>query len=104
MRNGKSDFRKNFLTKASIKAQQKKARQQYTPENGDLSGTPLASLCLGINYIMKELERRGKPIHDFDNKTKVVRQIQILGDKVYFLAEEESRDEKREAEKEYQDI
>ena len=103
-KNGSSYYQKNFLTKASIRAQQKKVRQRYTPEGGDLSETPLASLCLGINYIMQELEKRGKPIHDFDNKTKVVRQIQILGGKVYFLTEEENRDEKGEAEKEHQDL
>lgn len=95
-KNGHQDFAKNFLTKASIKAKQKKARERYGAADGDLSETPLASLCLGIDYIMKELERRGKPIHDFDHRTKVVRQIQIIGDTVYFLAEEEAGDHGQE--------
>ena len=95
-KSGVSDFRKNFLTKASIRAQQKKAKERFGAAGGDLSETPLASLCLGIDYIMKELERRGKPIYDFDNKSKVVRQIQIIGDKVYFLAEEEMGEDGQE--------
>lgn len=105
---GKADFRKNFLTKASIRAQQKKARERYGAADGDLSETPLASLCLGINYIMQELERRGKPIHDFDNKTKVVRQVQIIKDTVYFLAEEEQGEDGQEIQgeeaQEHQDV
>lgn len=101
-KNGQPYFAKNFLTNASMKAQQKKARERYGAADGDLSQTPLASLCLGIAYIMEELEKRGKPIHDFDNKNKVVKQIQIIGDTVYFLAEEETGDhgQKIQSEKE----
>lgn len=95
-KNGQSDFRKNFLTKASMRAQQKKAQARYGAADGDLSETPLASLCMGINYIMQELERRGAPIHDFDNKEKIVKQIQIIGGTVYFLAEEEAGDNGQE--------
>lgn len=104
-KNGKSDFQKNFLTKASIRAKQKKARELYAPESdNDMSQAPLAALCLGMEYIMQELKRRGMMIHDFDNKTKVVRQIQIIGGKVYFLAEEERRDEEGEAGSECQEV
>lgn len=99
-KNGHQYFAKNFLTNAQVRAQQKKARQRYGAADGDLSETPVASLCLGINYIMEELERRGKPIYDFDNKNKVVRQIQIIGDKVYFLAEEETGDHGQEIQSE----
>lgn len=103
-KSGKTDFRKNFLTKASIRAQQKKAKERFGAADGNLSETPLASLCLGISYIMQELEKRGKPIYDFDNKNKVVKQIQIIGGKVYFLAEEEKGDDgEQEAQEETQE-
>lgn len=42
--------------------------------------------------LIDELKDRGIRIYDFDNKDKAVEQIQIIREKVYFLAakEEES--------------
>ena len=48
-----------------------------------------ADLCSGIQYIIDELNNRGVGIYDFDDKKRVVRQIQIFGDKAFFLAERE---------------
>lgn len=56
----------------------------------DFSRVPLATMCQSIQMLINELHRRGVKIYDFDNKTKHVQQIQIIGKNVYFLAEEDN--------------
>lgn len=60
------------------------ARQQ-----ADFSGVPLATMCQSIQLLINELAGRGYPIYDFDNKTKSIQGIQIIQNRVYFLAAEE---------------
>lgn len=46
----------------------------------------LKEVCEGIQFLLNDLKRRGYPVYDFDSKDKVVQEIKIIGDKVYFLA------------------
>lgn len=63
-------------------------------ERTDFSGIPLATMCQSIQLLINELKERGIKIYDFDNKDKVVEQIQIIRGKVYFLAAKEEVDGK----------
>lgn len=56
----------------------------------DFSTVPLATVCQSIQLLINELRNRGYPVYDFDNKEKSVQGIQIIRDKVYFLAAEEA--------------
>lgn len=58
-------------------------------EDPVFSGVPLVTVCQSIQLLINELQRRGYPVHDFDNKSKCVQGIQIIQNKVYFLAAEE---------------
>ena len=64
-------------------------------EQPDFSGVPLATVCQSIQLLINELQRRGFPVYDFDNKTKFVQGIQIIQGKVYFLAAEEESDHEK---------
>lgn len=66
-------------------------------ENGkaDFSTVPTQTLCSSIFLLIQELKRRGYPLYDFDHKEKSIQQIQIIGEKIYFLAAEEGEDEKQ---------
>ena len=66
------------------------------PEQADFSSVPLATMCQSIQLLINELQGRGFPIYDFDNKTKFVQGIQIIQGKVYFLAAEEVIDHEQE--------
>lgn len=57
-------------------------------QEADFTNVPTATICKSIQLLVDELNRRGEPIHDFDNKGKLLQQIRIL-DKVYFLAAED---------------
>lgn len=61
-------------------------------EKADFSDIPLVTVCRSIQLLIDELKDRGIRIYDFDNKDKAIEQIQIIREKVYFLAakEEES--------------
>lgn len=63
------------------------------PEQPDFSHVPLATLCQSIQLLILELYSRGYPVYDFDNKQKFVQGIQIIQNKVYFLAAEEDKDD-----------
>lgn len=65
------------------------------PEQADFSNVPLATMCQSIRLLINELQRRGYPVYDFDNKTKFVQGIQIIQGKVYFLAAEEDSDHEK---------
>ena len=59
------------------------------PEQPNFSSVPLATVCQSIQLLINELQRRGYPVYDFDNKNKSVQGVQIIKNKVYFLAAEE---------------
>lgn len=100
------NYQKYFVNKAKAMQAKKTLKQsgrddrtlEQACEQGDLSSVPLAALCSGIKIMMDELARRGKPIRDFDNKEKIVEQIQIIGNRVYFFAREQEYEENKEAE------
>ena len=56
----------------------------------DFSDVPLATVCQSIRLLINELRNRGYPVYDFDHKEKSVQSIQIIRDKVYFMAAEEA--------------
>lgn len=58
-------------------------------EQPDFSAVPLATMCQSIQLLINELQQRGFPVYDWDNKKKFVQGIQIIQGKVYFLAAEE---------------
>ena len=58
-------------------------------EKADFSDIPLVTVCRSIQLLIDELKDRGIRIYDFDNKDKAVEQIQIIREKVYFLAAQE---------------
>lgn len=64
------------------------------PEQPDFSSVPLATMCQSIQLLINELYNRGYPVYDFDNKQKHIQGIQIIQNKVYFLAakEEDNRE------------
>lgn len=104
----KFDYQNYFVNKAKmIKA--RRATAQSDRDNvsltracagGDLGTMPLATICAGIQILMNELIKRGKPIRDFDHKEKAVEQIQILGGEIYFLAKEREGYEESKEERE----
>lgn len=56
----------------------------------DFSDVPLATVCQSIRLLINELRNRGYPVYDFDRKEKSVQSIQIIRNKVYFMAAEEA--------------
>lgn len=64
-------------------------------EQPDFSGVPLATVCQSIQLLINELQRRGFPVYDFDNKDKFVQGIHIIQGKVYFLAAKEESDHEK---------
>lgn len=68
-------------------------------ENADFSDIPLATVCRSIQLLIDELKDRGIRIYDFDNKDKAVEQIQIICEKVYFLAAKEEENDGKVQEK-----
>lgn len=69
--------------------QVKEAEDQKMIQDMMIKATPNAQLCEGILYLVKELKSRGFPLYDFDHKEKSLQQIQIIGDRIYFLAAKE---------------
>lgn len=68
------------------RAFQMKMTQETQP---DFSAVPLATLCESIQMLVNELISRGYPMYDFDNKNRSLQQIQIIKNRVYFLADRE---------------
>ena len=64
-------------------------RKTVATEQPDFSAVPLATMCQSIQLLINELQRRGFPVYDWDNKKKFVQGIQIIQGRVYFLAAEE---------------
>ncbi len=64
------------------------------PKQPDFSDIPLATMCQSIQLLINELYNRGYPVYDFDNKQKCIQQIQIIQNKVYFLAAEGAEHDK----------
>lgn len=62
---------------------------QFVNETPDFSSVPLVTMCQSIQLLINELKNRGFSIYDFENKEKSLQQIQIIGEKIYFLAAEE---------------
>lgn len=63
-------------------------KKMASAEEADFTSVPTATICSSIQLLVNELIRRGEPLHDFDDKEKVLLQIRIL-DKPYFLAAKE---------------
>ena len=81
-------------------ARQNAFRMQMAQETEpDFSEVPNGTLCQSIMMLVKELRKRGYPMFDFDSKNRSLQQIQILGDKIYFLAAEEEGDADEKAAK-----
>lgn len=74
--------------------------QMASEEKPDFSEVPNGTLCQSIQMLINELRGRGYPMYDYDHKERSLQQIQILGDRIYFLAapEEGNADEKAAAE------
>lgn len=66
-----------------------KAPDQFANVSPDFSSVPLVTMCQSIQLLINELKNRGFSIYDFENKEKSLQQIQIIGEKIYFLAAEE---------------
>lgn len=82
----------NRAKRRRIQKEQKKngpCRVETTTEQPDFSSVPLATMCQSIQLLINELQRRGYPLYDFDNKKKYIQGIQIIQGKVFFLAAEE---------------
>lgn len=79
----------------STVTRQPKNFSSAVPSQPDFSGVPLATVCQSIQLLINELQSRGYPVYDFDNKKKYVQGIQIIQNKVYFLAAEEESDNEK---------
>ena len=55
----------------------------------NFDSVPIPTLCQSIQMIMDNMASRGFPVRDFDHKDKVVKQVGMIGGKVYFLATKE---------------
>lgn len=51
-----------------------------------LLNLPVQSILFSMETQLRILAERGIEIRDFDNKEKVIKQIRMIGGKVYFLA------------------
>lgn len=51
---------------------------------------PVSAMIASMELQIDILSQRGVEIRDWENKDRVLRQIRIIGGKVYFLAAEES--------------
>lgn len=60
-------------------------------EAPNFDSVPIPILCQSIQMIMENLASRGFPVRDFDNKDKTVKQVDMIGGKVYFLATKEDK-------------
>lgn len=85
------------MNRAQRRQQEKNRTKEVTKKKSKLqefSNVPTLIICQSIQMLINELERRGFNLYDFDNKKKMLRQIQIIQDKGYFLAEEDKTSEK----------
>lgn len=86
------------IERLTKKAGYKAVDQIALNESPDFSDVPLVTMCQSVQLLLNEMRNRGFPLYDFDNKKRSLQQIQIIGEKVYFMAAEEvSLDEKSEA-------
>ena len=69
-----------------------KTNQYKKPAIMDFNLMPIPVMCQAIQSLIDNLESRGFPVYDFDNKDKTVKQIGMIGGKVYFLATKEKED------------
>lgn len=51
---------------------------------------PVSAMVASMEMQIDILSQRGVKIYDWENKERVVKQVRIIGGKVYFLAVEES--------------
>ena len=79
------------MNRAQRRKQQKKSLsiKKSFSQMSHFSSVPLATMCQSILLLIQELQRRGYPIYDFDNKKKCIQGIHIIKGKVFFLAAEE---------------
>lgn len=54
---------------------------------------PIPALLQSLEWQIGILRERGVEIKDWENKDRVLKQIRIIGGKVYFLAAEETKAE-----------
>ena len=91
------------MNRAQRRKTQKKRKWNLPPTIGaiatnqepDFSSVPLATMCQSIQLLINELNQRGYPVYDFDNKEKFIQGIQIIRGKVYFLAAKEDSDHEK---------
>ena len=60
----------------------------------NFDAVPIPMMCQSIQMLMDNLASRGFPVRDFDHKDKVVKQVGMIGGKVYFLAAKEETNDK----------
>ena len=73
-----------------MRKQRNKTNQFKQTEVPLFDSVPIPVLCNSIQMIMDNMASRGFPIRDFDNKDKTVKQVRMIGGRVYFLATKES--------------
>ena len=68
-----------------------KARPKVKPAEAepDFNSVPIPTMCQSIQMLIDNMASRGFPVYDFDNKDKTVKQVGMIGNKVYFLATKE---------------
>lgn len=76
----------------------KKRKQKLFGMNSSLADAtqvmrqlPVSAMLSSIEMQISILQERGIEIRDWENKDRVLKQVRILGGKVYFLAVEEPK-------------
>ena len=65
------------------------AQTGVTAQNaqGIIDNLPIPQLVAGINNLLKQLEQRGVPIYDWDDKARTLYRLQMCRGKIFYLAE-----------------
>lgn len=67
------------------------ARRKKVIRFPGINEVSIPQLLQSMEIIIMLLAKRGIDIRDWDDKTKVLRQVRIIGGKVYFFAEKEDK-------------
>lgn len=77
-------------------AKSKRPKKKFGMNSGIADATkvmrelPVPALLQSLEWQIDILSQRGVEIRDWENKDRVLKQIRIIGGKVYFLAAEET--------------
>lgn len=63
-----------------------KKQSENMQKHNMLINTPIPILIKSMEVQLDILRSKGVEIRDFDNKSKVVKQIRMIGNQVYFLS------------------